>query len=419
MDAKLPKPGTGPNVRSHRQSVFTFFDGLGWHVEAKEAVTAVCPRRICVKKEEHRPPIWVQLLGNRRPGRLQGWIDSIGPRKRPTFFFQHALLPHGPWMYLPSGRQDWPTGVDLLKFIDRPPGFHDRDLTLHNHQRYLLQVGYVDYKLGVLLDRLKRTGVMDRTTLVVMADHGLSFEVGVPDRRKVTNGNIDEIATIPLFIKRPGQRKGEVDRSYVRSIDVIPTIADVLGKDLGWRHDGRSVFSGDARGRHQVRLVARDFSHTLSISSAALERRRHGIRSQRARLFGTGFDSTIVYGDPWAKLYRAGSHPELLGRRPRPLRRRAPVRARLTQARFLRKVGRTGIFPTRLVGELNRRGRGRKRDLAVAANGRIVATGRSFYLAGDPREYFSLMIPETSLHRGNNRVRIYQVIRGDRLLTLR
>ena len=43
---------------------------------------------------------------------------------------------------------------------------------------------------------------------------------------------------------------------------------------------------------------------------------------------------------------------------------------------------------------------GEHRDVAVAVNGRIRAVGRSFDLWWKGREYFSLMVPETSLRAG-------------------
>ena len=49
------------------------------------------------------------------------------------------------------------------------------------------------------------------------------------------------------------------------------------------------------------------------------------------------------------------------------------------------------------------------RDLAVAVNGRIRAVGRSFRLRGRRTEYFSMLVPETSLRPGRNRVELFEV----------
>ena len=49
------------------------------------------------------------------------------------------------------------------------------------------------------------------------------------------------------------------------------------------------------------------------------------------------------------------------------------------------------------------------RDLAVALNGRIVAVGKSFTLAGDQSENFSIMLPENAFREGANRVELLSV----------
>ena len=51
---------------------------------------------------------------------------------------------------------------------------------------------------------------------------------GVKDRRLVTESNVEEIAPVPMFVKAPGQTEGEVDESLMRTLDVVPTIADLL-----------------------------------------------------------------------------------------------------------------------------------------------------------------------------------------------
>jgi hypothetical protein len=58
------------------------------------------------------------------------------------------------------------------------------------------------------------------------------------------------------------------------------------------------------------------------------------------------------------------------------------------------------------------------RDLAVAVNGRIQAVGRSFHLRGRPTEFFSMIVPESALRPGRNRVEVLEVGPGGRLARL-
>ena len=111
---------------------------------------------------------------------------------------------------------------------------------LQNYQRYLLQVGYVDGLIGRVLRRLDREGLYDRSLIVVVADHGVSFRAG-EGRRPVTPNNLADITNIPLFVKYPNQTTRGVDSRLVRSVDILPTIADVLGIRLPWKVDGVSL----------------------------------------------------------------------------------------------------------------------------------------------------------------------------------
>ena len=189
-----------------------------------------------------------RLAGGGRPARLHKWIGAIRDRPRPTFYFQHALLPHEPWIYLPSGHQSRPAGNDPIEGINRAGGFDDPRLTDHNHLRHLLQVGYTDHQLGLIMQRMRRTGIFDRALFVVVADHGIAFEVGVKERRQVTETNFEQVAAVPFFVKAPGQTEGRVDDHVVRNLDVVPTVADLLHTRVWWKHDGRSVVLGRGAG---------------------------------------------------------------------------------------------------------------------------------------------------------------------------
>jgi Sulfatase len=335
---------------------------------------------------------------------------------------KHALLPHQPWLYLPSGKQMRPAVTDPVRGMAGPRGFHDGWLTLENEQRQLLQIGFTDLEIRRLLGQLRAAGMLDQTLLVVTADHGYAWEVGVNDRRRVTERNVDEIAPVPLFIKAPGQRRGRIDRSYARTIDIVPTMADILGLRLPWRANGRSVFSRTVRRRRLVRLPTRSFDRIIKISARSLERRRRAIVRRRLRRFGFGLGSEIAGGSPVAELYWIGPRPGLIGRSLEQLRPGGPgrVRAYLANAGLTRAVALSSrLLPIQIGGHIAGGGRGRQRDIAVAVNGRIEAAGRSFHLRGRPGEGFSVLVPESSLREGSNDVRVFEVSgRGPPRLTL-
>jgi hypothetical protein len=436
LDARLPERGTAPDVRSHQPSVFHLMDRLGYEVHKVESGTAVCPPRICPGARTRRPGVLDRLKGSGRPPRLHRWIGSIRRRERPAFYLEHALLPHEPWLYLPSGRPNRPFGEDPIEGMNTAAGFDNAELSQHNHARHLLQVGYTDHELGRLLDRLRRTGLLRRSLLVVVADHGYSFDIGVRSRRLVDDSNVEEIAPVPLFIKAPDQMKGKVDRSLVRNIDVVPAIADLLGTKLWWENDGHSLYSAVSRARNEVVIQTRNLRHTIRIGRHELEERRAANRRRWGRLFGTGAHSQLLFGDPWAGVYRIGPNRELLDKRvsrldlgksvgraltvARASRRDATVRrmrAAIANADLLRNVGPDSpIEPTRVTGTLAGAPAEGVRELALAVNGRIRAVGRSFRFGRRPDEFFSFVIPERALREGSNEVRLFEVVDGGRTL---
>ena len=76
------------------------------------------------------------------------------------------------------------------------------------------------------------------------------------------------------------------------------------------------------------------------------------------------------------------------------------------------------LLPTRVAGRLTGGSPGEVRDLAVAVNGRIRATGRSFRLRFRPAENFSFVVSEEALHPGRNDIQVLEVRSGGALLPL-
>jgi len=415
LDGRLPRPRMATDVRSHKPSIFHVLDRLGYEVFKVESASAVCPPSICPGARTRRPGVLARLAGNGRPARFHKWVGAIRERAQPAFYFHHALMPHEPWLYLPSGHQSRPAGEDPIPDLNHDVGFDDPDLSEQNHLRHLLQVGYTDRMVGELLDRLQRTGLLEHALVVVTADHGYSFRVGVKSRRLISDDNVEEIAPVPLFVKAPGQMDPKVNRAAVRNIDMLATIADLLGTRVSYEQDGRSAFSREVRERREIEASTRDYAGVVRIGLSELRDRRAARRREDAELFGTGEESSLLYGDPWASAYRVGPHPELLGRPVAGLRAAAagaarPARVTVANRDLYAHVSpRAQVLPTRVTGSLLGVPPGEHRDLAVAVNGRIRATSRSFdFHRGDP-EYYSFQLPETALHPGRNRVEVVEL----------
>jgi phosphoglycerol transferase MdoB-like AlkP superfamily enzyme len=116
---------------------------------------------------------------------------------------------------------------------------------------YLLAINYTDFAIGTFIDKLKAAGLWDTSIFVAYGDHfglqpqdndpnTLSSELGIPYHPQITRFNI------PLFIHVPGQQKGQVINQVGGQLDILPTIANLIGVPLdeqGFVHFGQDLLN--------------------------------------------------------------------------------------------------------------------------------------------------------------------------------
>jgi hypothetical protein len=227
----------------------------------------------------------------------------------------------------------------------------------------------------------------------VVADHGISFRRG-HDRRLVRSANVEDLAPVPFFVKAPGQRRGRITDRPLRTVDVLPTLASIIGVRIPWRIDGRSARASTVPAQRKRRIVAKRFRHVYPVDTPGYERERRAALARKLRLFGDD-------------VYSFGPRRDLLGRRVADL---AALPASGESAavahpeRYRHVDPDSGFVPARIVGRIEPGRRGGGRVLVVALNGRVAATGRTFTLDASHAEQFSVLIPERRLRRGANRV---------------
>lgn len=178
-------------------------------------------------------------------------LASIERYEDPTLHFLHLQLPHGPYRFLPNGQTyEWPWPDERLDAVDhRGPSRYESDAA---KQRLILQAGYVDTLVGQLIDRLRETGLYDDTVVVLTSDHGIGLVPGGEKRPLADTGPIAEalyadLLYVPLIIKAPGLPPGTVSDVNAMTVDIVPTIADLLGAEIPWSVDGFSLARDRAR----------------------------------------------------------------------------------------------------------------------------------------------------------------------------
>jgi hypothetical protein len=451
MDGNLPEKDKQPISSDHPNSIFTLF-AKSHRINADEEATAVCPRDVCEDTigEESYPKrmssmaedlglVWLHVvsppniendltsvsenwgnfgggdettaptpssgsavntranLNRGRAARFQEWMNRIVPGNRPALNFKHTLMPHVPWQYLPTGRMYRRQPNDAIPGLSNQ-AYQDQGQLDVLLQRHFLQTGFADFELQQLWKRLRREGLWDRSLIVVAADHGVAFP-HARERRRLNRQTAREIAPVPLLIKAPGQHRAKVNDAWVETIDILPTIFDILNLDPKVKMDGRSAYSPEVQHRDTLRFEIRNTFQTLRIPAEQFRRERAQIIERNQRLFGSGADGA-------GRIYRIGPHPELIGQ---PASAAGPkLDVELADAGDYEHVDpATGFVPTHIVASVNGPDR-HPRDIAVAVNGTIRAVGNTFKLAvGDAGELVSVMVPESAFHKGRNRVEVF------------
>jgi Sulfatase len=456
MDGNLPEKDHQPISGDHPNSIFSLF-GKTHRMNVSEEATSVCSRDICEDErlDESYPDrmssmsedlglVWLHVvappdietdltsvsenwgnfggagdeeaaptrggtrigrfarsnLNGGRPLRFQEWIDNIQPGRRPQLNFKHTLLPHVPWQYLPSGDRYRRQPNDSIEGLSTQ-SFEDQGQLDVLFQRHALQTMFTDLQLQKLWKKLKDEGMWDDSLIVVAADHGVAFPLDSVQRRRLSRDTAAEIAPIPLFIKAPGQTQPKVDDAYVETIDILPTMFDILNLDPRVEMDGKSAYSDEVQNRDELRFLIRNTFDTLRIPADQFEAERRAVVARNQRLIGSGADGP-------ERMYRLGPHQELIGK---PASAAGPpLDVDFVYAGDYEKVNpASGFVPTHVVARVNGPDR-HPRDIAVAVNGTIVAVGNTFDLAiGDEGELVSVMVPESAFRKGRNEVEVLSV----------
>ncbi len=426
LSGMMPREGALPTAEDHPQNIFALLEG-SLAISAEEAVTQLCTSSACDSEggssagldvgrlakdsllvlahrltpgalDERLPPLGDAWAGfgetspapaeseaSDDPGtRLEAFIDRLGDGPHEQLHVLHVLLPHSPWRRLPDGR---------IYAHDRPaPGRVEAPhkywgdngwLVRQAYQRHLLQVGYVDTMVGRAIERLKEVGLYDDALFVITADHGLAFSEGLPVRHAMPE-TAPKLAAIPLIVKYPGQSAGRVETYPVQTIDVVPTILDVLQVEGAPALDGRSLRDETPRVARQLHRQDDEPLPADQIWDRVLEEARH-----RAQLFGT--DGPLID--------RIVDHSELVGAEVSELTvEEAPAEATASVAdgeAYDAVTADSDPFPGLLRARVPASVAGDAvSHVAVAVNGRVVAVAETYASAEGRADVHAVILPE-------------------------
>jgi hypothetical protein len=329
--------GLLPTVEEHPDNLFTLLRGsYAFHVQ--ESVTRLCPSDLCPDDGALAPghplrelaldalDLWQrQLFGGgddrqvdfairqsdpNAPRTIAEFAEGMAAGERPALDLIHTVYPHQPWYHLPSGLTY--EGPFIAEGLDQYAQYAWKTeyAAEAGRQRHLLQARHADVMVGLLLARLRDLGTYEDALVVVTADHGAGFETGQPVRG-VSPENADSVLWVPLLVKAPGQAEGRIDDRPARTIDVLPTVAEVLDVELPGPVDGTSllgpgpVVDSDERRVYDWgfnRLIPNDDGYSVIDGIAGFQ----DLLAQEP--FGSG-------DDPELRFFRFGRHGGLVGQR--------------------------------------------------------------------------------------------------------
>jgi hypothetical protein len=403
-----PDYTTLPIASQQPHSIFTMLGGQ-YRFNVREPVTRVCPQSLCRGSGRQRRPSGGHSgsAGHRRtsgakeltagafaqdqfvppkPGEFQHWLERI-PRGGRSFNFIHMEVPHEPFHFLPDGRSYNFTPISDVASANAQKWAGGIGGAATTWQRHYIQTGYADTLTRLMIKRLEKIGIWRRALVIVTADHGISFDPKTY-RRIALRGNFGGIANPPLFIKYPGQTRGEISNVHTHSIDIVPTTAQVLGIELPYEAEGVPISEG---GRGGTITISNGFKNAVSEPFSRFLAERRLVLRRAARQLGAG-----------TGLFQLGPRSTLLGRRAAPgLARSAAIDSHLDLAHVTFRPG--AKVPAFVNGTI--RGAMAGSVIAIGVNGRIVATCRAFRFKGRTR--WGAVVPPSALRRGVNSIGVY------------
>lgn len=153
----------------------------------------------------------VQKRGDEVMDAALQWLERV--KERRFFAWVHLYDPHTPY--------------------DAPEPFASR-----YRQPYVAEIAYTDQVVGRLTGWLRERGLLDRTLVVLTADHGESLG----DHGESTHAYFIYGATthVPLIVRTPWGLSGR-SAAQVSTVDIMPTVLDLVGLAPQGGTDGRSL----------------------------------------------------------------------------------------------------------------------------------------------------------------------------------
>lgn len=205
--------------------------------------------------------------------RTRYWIEELSKKSKPFFLFSSFWKPHGPYevpapfdsMYndvnIPIRKKvtladikRLPLPVQKLALRGKNPPYDTDDETVEWMNRsYYGTVSHIDREVGLILDTLEKSGAADNTIVIFCSDHGDQLlEHGIMGK----NVFFDSSVRVPLMIYYPEKIKAGKYSELIETVDVLPTLCELIGMPEPVNCQGRSFVPLVSGGKYTQREAA-------------------------------------------------------------------------------------------------------------------------------------------------------------------
>ena len=277
--------------------------------------------------DEFSDTTWV---GKRTRHHLKMLVKS----SKPFFLFSSFWKPHSPFeTCVPFDRMysdiniplPHPQTLDSIKQLPLPlqklilrgtPRYDmDRERLLWIYRSYYGAISHVDREIGLILETLKETGQAKNTIVVFSSDHGDQLlEHGLMGK----NCFFEASVRVPLMIRLPGRVKPGRYEELVESVDVLPTLFELVGLPEPYENQGHSLVPLIANSNRKY--IPRDTVFSENVIPEVITGGRFdfnfekgkgikGVRHPDAKMVRTGRWKYNYYPAGYAELYDLKNDP--------------------------------------------------------------------------------------------------------------
>jgi arylsulfatase A-like enzyme len=170
-----------------------------------------------------------------------------------------------------------------LPYFDYGPDYRIREEDGRAISRYYNNLNLLDHMIKRIYDDLKEKGMLERTILVFVGDHGQAFGQHHPDNFMHYRYSYNENLEAPAVLYQPGLFKPRTVDAATQHIDLLPTLLDAMRVPYDPAlFDGESLFQNELKRKY---LFFYGYEESISALDANQIKVQYSLKKNRCWAF--------------------------------------------------------------------------------------------------------------------------------------